>query len=178
MKIGLDFDGVFCDAEKLLQDGAKKKFGIDIPKQKTMNKDVVKEGLLTQKDFDELRLFSFEDFSNGLDIVALENVDTACRFLIEKGHCLQIITKRNSGVLMAKLFCERLGLKLQIVGMKPGQPKSSVLAGFDVFLDDCPKNIEDVKSVVPNPFLFSWSYNRDSYFDRTDSWIDFVRKIS
>jgi len=180
MKIGLDFDGVFCDAGKLLRSGAKRLFGIDLPEDKTIESISVREKLLTKKQFGELKTFAFGNSSQEIDMIPVCDIDSACRTLMRRGHRLQIITKRKAGIGAVENFCKIIGINIPIIGMNPGQPKSSVADGLDVFLDDSLNNLIDLKQSVPNLFLFSWSYNLQSDFDigeRISSWKEFVQKI-
>jgi hypothetical protein len=86
MKIGLDFDGVFCNASKLLKNGANYLFGVDLPENKTIEQTAVKEKILTKKQFKELKSFVFGNISRNLQINPVEDVDTACQTLINRGH--------------------------------------------------------------------------------------------
>jgi uncharacterized HAD superfamily protein len=180
MKIGLDFDGVFCNASKLLKNGANYLFGVDLPENKTIEQTAVKEKILTKKQFKELKSFVFGNISRNLQINPVEDVDTACQTLINRGHQVKIITKRNAGVQTVHDLCEKIGIEIPIIGMKPGQPKSSVSERFDIFLDDSPNILKDLEGFIPNLFLFSWSYNQDfksCSVNRVNSWSEFVQKV-
>jgi uncharacterized HAD superfamily protein len=180
MKIGLDFDGVFCNAETLIRDGANKLFGVDLPENKVMEKDAIESGYLTQQEFNRLKTVVFGNASQDLAMNPVHGVDFACRTLIQRQHQLQIITKRSSGVEAVQNFCKMIGIQIPIIGMNPGQPKSSVAEGLDIFLDDSPNILDDLSDVVPSRFLFSWSYNQNSQpknVKRVDSWLDFVLQV-
>jgi hypothetical protein len=181
MKIGLDFDGVFCNAVKLLDDGAKKLFGINSLPQENILGGTHGCNILTNSQINLLKNFVFEDPDSNLELEPLLDVVSACRFLIGNGHQLQIVTKRNQGVDMAKDFCKKLGLKIPVIGSKFAQPKSSIVNGFDIFLDDSIAVLEELKSAVPNRFIFLWDYNRHNNFPeekKVSSWLDFVQKIN
>jgi len=180
MKIGLDFDGVFCDAGKLLRDSAKILFDLDLPEEKITESFSTEEGILTKKQFSKLKSFAFGNSSQEIGMVPVFGVDSACKTLVQRGHQLKIITKRKEGVFAAENFCKMLGINIPIIGMNPGQPKSSVTNGLDVFLDDSLNNLLDLEKSVPNLFLFSWAYNLHSNFragERIVSWKEFVQKI-
>lgn len=181
MKIGLDFDGVFCNAEKLLNDGALKLFGINSLSKENILGGTNDSNILTRSQVGLLKNFVFEDPNSNLELEPVPDVVSACRTLIGRGHNLQIVTKRNQGVGIALDFCKKLGLRIPIVGSKAGEPKSSIVNGFDIFLDDSVSVLRELRSAVPNRFIFLWDYNRHNNFPeekRVSSWLDFVQKIN
>lgn len=182
MKIGLDFDGVFCNAGRLLTDGAKKLFGIDsLQKENILGGDILEPNVLTRSQIKLLKDFAFEDPYSNLELEPVPDVVSACRILANRGHKLQIVTKRNRGVGIAVDFCKKLGLRIPIIGARPEQPKSSLANGFDIFLDDSSSVLEELRFAVPNRFVFLWDYNQRNNFPedrRVSSWLDFVQKIN
>lgn len=179
MKIGLDFDGVFCDAVKMLQSGARRLYGIDLPIEECMHAH--NKQLLSDEQYLTLKEIVFESNSASFKPIPLSDVQTACQTLIGRGHQLVIVTQRNEGLYDAREFLRMLDIDIPLVGMKPGQRKSSVTDGLDIFLDDSVNNLKDLLTTVPHRFLFSWSYNLEYNISeceqRVCSWQDFVQKI-
>ncbi len=181
MKIGLDFDGVFCDAVKMLQSGARRLYGIDLPIEECMHAQKEDKSLLNHEQYKTLKEFVFEQDSGSFNSNPLPDVKTACETLIGRGHKLVIITQRNEGLRNAREFLKKLGISIPLIGIVPGQKKSSVAEGLDIFLDDSVNNLKDLLTTVPHRFLFSWSYNLEYNISeceqRVCSWQDFVQKI-
>jgi hypothetical protein len=174
MKIGLDFDGVFCNGAKLLNDGSQKLFGINLPIDKSV------EEILNKRQVSVLKEFVFENENNNLKLESIPNAITTCEKLIKEGHELQIITKRNDGTKTVRQYCRSWDLNIPIIGLKLGQNKSEFCSGVDVFLDDSVDNIIDLQKVVPKCFLFVWPYNLNSNIspeNRVHSWREFTEKI-
>jgi uncharacterized HAD superfamily protein len=174
MKIGLDFDGVFCNGAKLLNEGSQKLFGLKLPEDKTAEETLDKDQALVLKDF------VFENRDNNLKLELVPNVVSSCRELVKQGHELQIITKRNAGVKIVKSFCKTAGIDIPVIGLKRGQNKSEFCRNIDVFLDDSVDNLINLQTVVPNCFLFVWPYNLNSNIspeNRVHSWREFMEKI-
>jgi uncharacterized HAD superfamily protein len=179
MRIGLDFDGVFCDSGKLLRDSAKEVFKVDIPLGMNFDYKVVSSGYLTSEQLSSLKEVVFESSKFGLEV--LPGADLVCRQLLGRGHDLQILTKREKSLDIVRVFCENLGLRIPITGTPKGKPKSSVKMDFDVFVDDSISNLEDLKKYVPKLFLFSWDYNlsyKNHPGERVYDWEDFSKKIN
>lgn len=161
MKIGLDFDGVFCNVEKLFAQGKQKFFN---------GRD-----RLTRKETDLLKDLIFEE--DNFELEMIPGAKTACRRLTSMGHELKILTKRDGGAEIAHRFCKEIGLDVPVIGTPKGKKKSFVSRDFDIFLDDSVSNLEDLDPFVSKVFLFS--PNRTlSDFEVVASWDEFSRKIA
>lgn len=161
MKIGLDFDGVFCDVEKLFVQGRQKFFN--------GRED------LTRKETELLKHLIFEQ--DHFELEMIPGVRTACRRLISRGHELKVLTKRDEGADIARKFCKEIGLDIPVMGTPKGKKKSSVSKDFDIFLDDSVSNLKDLRPFVSEVFLFS-SRRILSDFEVVASWEEFSKKIA
>lgn len=175
MKIGLDFDGVFSNCGKLLSEGAKRTYGIDIPPSKFKKEIVIGEGHLTAGEYRELQKIVYGTPEVGLLMSPVDNVLRYVPRLLSEGHTILVVTSRSEeGLEIAKKWSINYGLPLDFIGVGHGNSKAGAATGLDLFVDDDLDKLKQLVGVVPHRFLFSWGYNAHieigSIAKRVASW--------
>lgn len=182
MKIGLDFDGVISNCGKLKQEAAKKLYGVDISIAQFFKKNVIEKGLLTAKQYRELQKNIYGTRELGFLMEPVDGTLFWLPKLIEDGHTVLVITSRGKiETEIAKEWSLSQGLSLEFVSVGYNNSKEKAVAGLDVYADDGFDKIEELIGIVPNLFLFSWSYNRHinegNVAERVYLWEELYRKI-
>lgn len=165
MVIGLDFDGVITNCGKLKSLAAKKLYGIHIDPDDFKKEVLVGCGHMTIAQYRHLQNVVYCQPEFGL---LMEEVDGSLGFIIrlmDDGHAIKVITSRSeTALVIATDWCRLVGLELDLTGVGYGNSKAEACASFGVqmFVDDDLDKLEELQSVVPRLFLFSWGYNRHS----------------
>ncbi len=184
MKIGFDFDGVFTNLSDLKARGARKLFGIEIP-QDLMHKHILlRKGLLTEKQYNELQEFIARgDF--GKSAKAVRGMKAAVQKLQKEGYELSIVTSRDERALgIAKEWLVKQNIEIPIVSAGFGKSKANFAKdlGLHVFVDDDLFKLEPLCGIVPHRILFSWPYNQhiqeSSYVKRVNSWPELYHELA
>jgi uncharacterized HAD superfamily protein len=184
MRIGLDFDGVFTDLSDLKARGARKLFGVDIPEEIMHKHIILRKGLLTDKQYDELQKFiAKSDFGHTMRPVI--GMQPHVKKLLREGYDLKIITSRDGKAIeIAREWLAKKNLDIEVIGIGPGKSKASFARELklDVFVDDDLFKIEPLCGIVPHRILFSWPYNshiqESSYVKRVSTWADLYRELN
>ncbi len=184
MKIGFDFDGVISNLCDLKSRGARKLFGVNIPEEIMHKHIVLRKGLLTEKQYDELQHFIAKtDFGRTMRPVI--GMQQHVKKLQNEGFDLTIITSRDGvAVKIAKEWLESKGLAIEVIGIGRGENKVStaIKHKLDIFVDDDLYKLEPLCGVVSHRILFSWPYNKhiqeSSYVKRVETWKDLYREIA
>ena len=184
MKIGFDFDGVITNLSDLKSRGARKLFGVNIPEEIMHKHIVLRKGLLTEKQYDELQHFIAKtDFGRTMRPVI--GMQQHIRKLQKEGYDLHIVTSRDGvAVDIARDWLAKKGLEINVIGIGRGENKVStaVKHKLDIFVDDDLYKLEPLCGVVSHRLLFAWPYNEhiqeSSYIKRVHTWSQLYREIS
>src|SRR3989338_8888714 len=114
MKIGFDFDGVITNLSDLKSRGARKLFGVNIPEEIMHKHIVLRKGLLTEKQYDELQHFIAKtDFGRTMRPVI--GMQQHIRKLQKEGYDLHIVTSRDGvAVDIARDWLAKKGLEIKV----------------------------------------------------------------
>lgn len=179
-KFGIDFDGVISDSRAVKQQIVQEKFGVKIPLDLTGYEAVMKNGFITNDQYQELAVLMYESeivMETEPVIGAVETIE-----VLRQSFDITIVTSRTqTGVDLAKRWCEINGLKgIEVVGTNR-QEKTQALEGFEYFIDDSLKKLIPLIGLVPNLYLFSWPYNADEEvpagIERVWSWKELGNKL-
>ena len=184
MKIGFDFDGVITNLSDLKSRGARKLFGVNIPEEVMHKHIVLRKGLLTDKQYDELQHFiAKSDFGRTMRPVI--GMQQHIRKLQKEGYDLRIVTSRDGAAVdIARDWLAKKGLEIEVIGIGRGENKVStaIKHKLDIFVDDDLYKLEPLCGVVSHRLLFSWPYNEhiqeSSYVKRVHTWQQLYREIS
>jgi uncharacterized HAD superfamily protein len=184
MKIGFDFDGVISNLCEIKSRGAKKLFGVNIPEEIMHKHIVLRRGLLTDRQYDELQHFVYKtDF--GWTMRPVIGLQPHMRKLQKEGYEIVVITSRDGkAVDIAREWLGRKGFDLPVVGIGRGDNKVSAARKhrLDVFVDDDLFMLEPLCGVVAHRLLFSWPYNahiqESSYVKRVGTWAELYKEIA
>lgn len=159
-KFGIDFDGVISDSRVVKQQIIQDKFGVKIPLDITGHETIIKHGLISNEQYQEMATLMYESEM----VMKTEPVTGAIETIevLRQSFDITIVTSRTQiGVDLAKRWCEINGLKgIEMVGTNR-QEKIQALEGFEYFIDDSLKKLIPLIGKVPNLYLFSWPYNAD-----------------
>lgn len=182
MKIGLDFDGVISDSNKMKSASAKRIYGIDVPPEQFKREYVVGRGLLTNDEYTEFLDKVYENDHSDI----LEPIGDALIYipkLLVDRHFLKVITSRGQNATdIAKKCLSKFGLNIVLNGIGGGKNKKDACSGLDVYIDDDFDKLEPLVDFVPNLYLFSWPYNAqidlsNGKIKRANSWQHFYEEI-
>ena len=137
MRIGLDFDGVITDTQKLKAEIAKEVFQRELPPHLAKEHLVVEHGLMTRAEYRELMTYIAARRDVGLRMTpkhrAIENIQR----LQSKGHELIVITSRDGEeVAIAREWCRNHSLTLPIISVGYGGSKIEAAKGCLAYIDD------------------------------------------
>lgn len=161
MNIGLDFDGVIADTMELKQKLAKKFYNVDVPAHRFKEYMVVEDGLMTQPEYRKLMNAVCGDMKYGLDINEMDSAISSIKNFIKKGHSLKVITSREDSELeVAKEWCRRHDLDLEIISVGYGKNKVEAAQDLGAYIDDDLPKLAPLIGVVPKLFLFTQEHNK------------------
>ena len=176
MKIGLDFDGVISNIEKLKIKNLKTIFDLDVLPHE-LRKEILLNKYLTEDQYSGFQRMIYETHEYGSD---LEAVDHALEFIcqiLQDGHELVVITSRLAGLDIARRWFAGFHIDIPFVGVGVGKSKANAARGCQIYVDDDYNKLRQLIDVVPRLFLFSWGYNAHIVLDdgikRTKSWEEF-----
>ncbi len=183
MKIGLDFDGVIANNNKLKSEAAKLLFDLDIPPDRFKKEILVEENILTLNQYRKLQKFIYdpEERSN-LKMDPVEGVLTYLPKIISEGYEILVVTSRSKdSIPFMKTWSKNINLNLNFIALGYGKSKKSATADLDLYVDDDLDKLLDL--TTPNRILFSWKYNSHltdlGTIKRVDSWnelYNFIKK--
>lgn len=180
-KIGLDFDGVVVNCEKLKIENLRKIFGLVVSSQE-LRKEILLRNYLSSEDYKSFQQKIYETREFGLSLELVENALFYIQKLISNNHHIVIITSRDKGLSIAKEWFSSLSLNIDFISAGVGKSKADVAKGLDVYIDDDYHKLKPLIGVVPNLFLFSWGYNlhinEGQNITRVSSWKEFYTKIT
>jgi len=158
MKIGLDFDGVIADNNKLKTDGAKFLYNLDIPSGQFKKEILIKNNILTLEQYRELQRFIYGSERSNLKMDPVDGVLEYLPKIISAGNEILVVTSRSEeAVPFMKTWSESNGLNLDFIALGYGNSKKEATAHLDLYVDDDLDKLLDL--TTPERVLFSWAYN-------------------
>ncbi len=184
LKIGLDFDGVISDCQKLKSETAKRLFGVAIHPDQFKKEFVLGNGLLTHEQLRAVQKEVNLVEEVGLRMTAVPEVRRFLPKLLGDGHEISIVSSRDgkaADIAKKWLHTQKLPhVPFVEVGWK--QDKTPYIQGFDIFIDDDLEKLVPAVGVVPHLYLFSWGYNarenESGIATRIHSWKEFYREVA
>jgi uncharacterized HAD superfamily protein len=183
MKIGLDFDGVITDSDKLKAELAFELFGKKIKPEQANKKYLFSNNVLTKEEYTKVQQYAYinDKFHNRLE--EIPGAIAGLRSLLEK-HEIKIITSRDGEALrLAKEWLKARDIECEMSGMGYGVSKHSAMTGEDVFVDDDLPKLEQLKGVVGRLILFNSrgifaeESAEDILVERVSSWDDLLKVL-
>ena len=182
MKIGIDIDDTITNTCEFMTEYVSSYFGVT-KEYLTQNNIYYFNLPLEFKDKEkDFYLFIFE--SKLLNIPVKENAKEVINKLKEEGNEIIIITARENDVynnpfISTKEQLEYYGINYDKLICTKEKRKACVEENIDVFIDDSMRNVNSVKDVVKNVYLFTSPYNKKFYvsFKRIDNWIQFYELL-
>ncbi len=185
MKVGLDFDGVIADSQKLKSQIAKKIYKVDIPPDIFKKEIVVNDRkILSHEQYRKIQKLAFATREWGMLMEPLEGVSEYFTKLLAENKVKIITTRGKPESEIAAGWMVKNGLPVpEIIPVGYGVPKTEACKGLDVYVDDDFDKLQPLEGIVPYRLLFSWLYNEDVNEEgimRIRSWkelYDFVKKL-
>lgn len=183
MKIGIDFDGVIADTQKLKEEIAWELFQCKLPSHLAKESLVVEHGLMTKEQYRELMSHVAAKKDIGLRMTPLAGAIEAIGRLQSDGHDLAIITSREGDeVAVANAWCRTQSLSLPIISVGYGNSKAEVARGYHAYIDDDFHKLALLQGIVPHLYLYHADCNEDddekNIATRIYSWNEFYKQIS
>ncbi len=183
MKIGLDFDGVFTDCGKHKMNLALKLFHQPIASEDFRKEIVLNNGWLSPDQYQQVQDAVYDSMEYGLDIPEVDKCFDYLKKLLFQGNEAVIVTSRHGlGLEVARTWLLRRGWNLPILNTPHPLPKTELVRGCDVYIDDDLDKLELMIGMVPNLFLMHWGYNSQDVVNgsikRIYSWADFYEKVN
>ena len=168
MNIGLDFDGVIINNDKLKMEVAREHYGLNIPSSK-FRTDLITE-FMTLEKYEELKTEAYGRNKWVKYIVPVQDSLAVIKKLLTDGHNLKIITSRSGRTLeIAKEWLRNQNLgHLPIVGVGYQKSKAEYCRGLDIYVDDDLVKLDALTEIVPQLLLFTSESNQDLTLDRTN----------
>lgn len=184
MRVGIDFDGVISNLCDLKARGARKLFGITIPEEIMHKHIILRKGLLTEKQYDELQHFIAKtEFGHTMRPVI--GMQPSIKKLLREGYDIHVVTSRDGRALeIAREWLVKKELPINIIGVPRGESKVAVAKKhkIDIFVDDDLYKLEPLCGTVSHRLLFSWPYNdhvqESSFIKRVRTWQELYREIA
>ena len=175
MKIGFDIDGVIVDTISNCAKGISKHLGYEVSCE-----DVVYR-------FEEM--YEAHDFwskNSRVFLCSIPPYDGVCEHINEliKSHEIYFISARGYEVLEdSKIWFEKHGLPTENIYFTSGETKTGICKELelDLFIEDSPKNAEEISLTGIPVLLMDTEYNRDYNGEkivRCKDWDDLIEKIS
>ncbi len=167
LRIGLDFDDVIVDTISAKDTYLANALGVNYLEDP--------EYLVTKRKF-------YSDIEASLDLLkplpdAAEVISRLCIY----GHEIRIVTARGSEseLLIPQTILVRLQLNIPVFGVGYQNNKLSYLKGFNIFMDDDPKNLKTLEEEIPNLYLMSTQENIKLVTNciRVSSWLEFEELV-
>lgn len=176
MKIGIDIDDTITNTCEFMMDYVSDYFNVSKEYLKANNIYYFKlpdEFKDREKDF---YLSTLE--KNLLNIPLKDNAKKVINKLKEEGNEIIFITARSkeeykNPELSTKKQLEFYGINYDKVICTIDKKKACIDEKIDIFIDDSMRNINSVKDVVKNVYLFTSPYNKKFYvkFERINNWL-------
>lgn len=184
MKVGLDFDGVIADSQKLKSQIAKKIYGLNISPDIFKKEIVVKDKkILSHERYREIQKLTFNR-EWGMSMEAVEGVSEYFKKLLAENNVKIITTRGKPESEIAVEWMVKNGLPIpEIIPVGYGVEKTEACKGLDVYVDDDFDKLHPLAGIVQYRLLFSWLYNEgvsEEGIIRIMSWkelYDFVKKL-
>ncbi|MGB2761959.1 MAG: HAD hydrolase-like protein [Minisyncoccales bacterium] len=184
MEIGLDFDGVIIDREKLLMQAAEYLYRIKLSPKILKREILIESGILTKEQYNQLGRQIFETEEWGLRMKPVQGVLEYLSKLQIDRHKIKIITSRGDIASdIAREWLKQKGIEnIPVISVGYKNSKIEACQGLDIYIDDDLDKVESLVGVVPFLFLFSWPYNErspinSSIIQRVYSWKHFYSEI-
>jgi len=177
MKIGFDFDGVIINSAKLKSRVCEELYHKSIPLE--LCDSSLLNGLLSAEEYYQVQE---ESYGNPKYKKFMEEVPDSVKIikkLLHDGHDIKIVTSRiNTKLKLAKEWLINNGLNIDIIGVGEKTSKESKCKSFDIFLEDKPERLLELRDIVPHVYLFEWPYNqRHLNLPRVNSFEQFYNEI-
>ncbi len=182
LKIGIDFDGVLADVNRLQSQIAHDLYGATIPPSAFRRENRRSIRVLSPERLTKVLNQSYRNpfYTRQLRPVpgAIEGLEN----LQASGHQVKIISSRYASAALAEEWLNhyyRAGVRFVPTGYR--QDKSQASRGLDVFLDDDLYKLKPLQDVVPHRFLFSSNNstaNLSPTVTRIGSWSEFLAAVS
>ena len=160
-RIGIDCHGTLLDTRSAIRQRAKRRFQRSIPPEKLNREDIVRSGLLTERQYRELADPVFRS-SRVLQQVA--ESDGATEYiirLIRDGHRVSIVSSSGRDAHRAMLdWLKARELDIPTFALGRGVIKANYVWDFDIVLDDDPEQCVAFRNKgVPFVYLLSHPSN-------------------
>ncbi|MEI7512393.1 MAG: hypothetical protein WCK01_02960 [Candidatus Uhrbacteria bacterium] len=155
MNIGLDFDGVIADGDRLKSAVLLDQYGIHIPPELCKRKFAVQRGYVSEEVYEDVLRRVFEDEYMHSQIVPIPGAVDGIRELMDKGFFPRIVTARGpaAGQHVAP-WLRQHGLDLPVTCVGRYGLKTEACKGLGAFVDDNLIHLLPLKDKVPRLFLF------------------------
>jgi 5'-nucleotidase len=179
--LGVDLDGVCADYEGAFRQSVARQFGrdeSDLPPQTVM--DAYSQWGLTFEEFERAHRRAVLEDRMFRHMEPMEGVSEALWELSDLGVWIRIITHRlifnwahevSAADTAAWLDLHRIPYRdLCFIGDKPN-------VGADMYIDDSPRNIVDLRLAGKTAIVFDQAYNRDLPGPRVSAWSEVVQAV-
>ncbi len=182
MKIGIDIDDTITNTCEFMEDYISSFFNI---KKDYLKKNNIYYFNLPLEFKDREKDFYLSIFEKQiLNIPIKENAKNIINKLKEEGNKIIIITAREKDtyidpVLSTKRQLESYGISYDKILCTKDKRKACIDEKIDIFIDDSIRNINSVKNIVKQVYLFTNPYNKKICvpFERVDDWIQIYKLL-
>lgn len=161
MKIGLDFDNVMVQTDRLKPIVAKDLFGVEIPLANYNKELILTKRLLTE---DQYQIVARKVYRGGFGPESLLPVPGTLEYipmLQNLGHVLCVVTSRSvahNNLHVVSEWLRLYGFDLPVTGIEYGVPKTEACRDLDVFVDDDLAILAPMLGILKHPMLFDLPY--------------------
>jgi hypothetical protein len=165
LRVGLDGDGVVLDGAEAKSRASRILFGIDIPPRFAKRELLVREGIITSKQYDAIKDFAYKVREQALTFQFVPGAREHIDRMLRDGWFVPVISSRPEVAArhIVELF-QLHGWDIPVLSNGMSKDKTAIvrdLGGLDVYVDDSIEALQCLVGVVPRLYLFDQPYNRD-----------------
>jgi len=161
MIIGLDFDGVVMDTQRLKVFAAMSMYGLSIPGSH-LESSYIKANptsLISLEEYHALQEEIYVRNTFKTEVRFVDQAERAINTLLSNGHVLHIITSRDerAGLEQVKTLLSTVGLDIPAhgIGYNNSIRDKCQELGLNVFVDDDLEKLISLMGAVPHLYLFN-----------------------